>query len=163
MSRALWYFSHIVTYRCVPRMNTDYLIIYCVGSILIGRPFHEARLAVIAFESQGTLISTEGRELIRRRLVLIRHPVAKATYAGGDDLTALSTYTREYLYFLSRSESEQPCTIPMLSGFIIFYTFSRILRQVRYLCYLFIRLCRLTLILVQFIFCLFLIVSSRKR
>lgn len=86
---------------------SDYLIVHRVGGVLIGHPLHDARLAVIALEGQGALISSEGRELIRFRLILIMHPVAEATYARRDDLAALPAHAGKYLHFLSRSESEQ--------------------------------------------------------
>lgn len=90
------------------RASSDYLIVHRVGGVLVGHPFHDAGLAVVALEGQDALISPEGRELVRVRLVLIGHPVAEATHARGDGLAALPAHAGKYLHFLSGSESEQP-------------------------------------------------------
>lgn len=91
-----------------PVWISDYLIIHRIGGVLVGRPLHDTRLAVVAHEGQGALIGSEGREFVRGWLILIRHPIAKTTHARGDGLAALPAHTGEYLYFLSKSESEQP-------------------------------------------------------
>lgn len=110
----------------VRRSSGFYLIVHRVGSVLVGRPLHDARRAVVALEGQGALEGAEGRVLVRIRGVLIVQPVAEATHTRGDGLAALPAHAGEYLHFLSRSEREQPLheavPIAYVSAFQVFHT-----------------------------------------
>lgn len=64
-----------------------YLIVDSVGSIFVGDPGDDSRVALLTDKGQGALVGSEARELIGLRARGVGCPVTEAAYACRDQLT----------------------------------------------------------------------------
>lgn len=65
----------------------SHLVVHSVWRVLIWRPLHDSRLALLTFQRQGSLVRTKGCEFVCRRLIGVRLPVAEPSSSGGVHVT----------------------------------------------------------------------------
>lgn len=73
--------------KCTFRSKLSHLVIHSVRRVLIWRPLHDSRLALVTFQRQGSLVGTKGCEFVCRRLIWVRFPVAEPPSSGGVHVT----------------------------------------------------------------------------